>query len=599
MFSATLAHFFPKLPSRKSNLEWIGGRRTMPVGVLIDGEVHHTEVFLWLERPSGLAVGMTPVDPRAPISFGQSLVDAMNKPAEGAARCPARIRVADESMADEVRRSIGNASQVTVAACPEIDEAFDELVQTVVSTPFQTYLGQGRVDPQTVHRLFLVAARLFRAAPWRDVCEDQLVEVDIPAFDVESACLSVIGGGKEDYGLVLFRSFEDYLHFASNPPTPAFDDVIEAEGETTLLSLSFDRKKEMPPAMLDEIAKYGWPVAGSKAYPVVLAIDRDAKPQRVDERSVRTLTALTDAFLQFFSRHRGMFQELTAERISEEILTEEGIAVTLTAPFEDFSVVVDDEPLEEDDGWSVVPMPRPPARSAPRAGRNDPCPCGSGKKYKKCHLDADSIPSPPSEADRLHEMDRKIILEIARFATRHGDDWPGPAVRGFEMDSFSAPLFIPWVTYTVTARGKRVAETFLEERGRRLAKEEADWLRAQLGAWISVWEVRHREQDVVEVLDLLTGERRSVRVPQDAEGLVGGDVALARIIEYDGISLFAGIHGHGLSPEEAEDVVRAVRSKLGIPSAPVPIDRLRDEKIGRFMLDRWEDALSDAYQRHP
>ena len=21
----------------------------------------------------------------------------------------------------------------------------------------------------------------------------------------------------------------------------------------------------------------------------------------------------------------------------------------------------------------------------PKAGRNDPCPCGSGKKYKKCH----------------------------------------------------------------------------------------------------------------------------------------------------------------------------------------------------------------------
>jgi preprotein translocase subunit SecA len=29
------------------------------------------------------------------------------------------------------------------------------------------------------------------------------------------------------------------------------------------------------------------------------------------------------------------------------------------------------------------------ARSAPRAGRNDPCPCGSGKKYKKCHLPID------------------------------------------------------------------------------------------------------------------------------------------------------------------------------------------------------------------
>ena len=27
-----------------------------------------------------------------------------------------------------------------------------------------------------------------------------------------------------------------------------------------------------------------------------------------------------------------------------------------------------------------------PLRAEPRAGRNDPCPCGSGKKYKKCCL---------------------------------------------------------------------------------------------------------------------------------------------------------------------------------------------------------------------
>jgi len=24
-------------------------------------------------------------------------------------------------------------------------------------------------------------------------------------------------------------------------------------------------------------------------------------------------------------------------------------------------------------------------RGQPKVGRNDPCPCGSGKKYKKCH----------------------------------------------------------------------------------------------------------------------------------------------------------------------------------------------------------------------
>ena len=31
----------------------------------------------------------------------------------------------------------------------------------------------------------------------------------------------------------------------------------------------------------------------------------------------------------------------------------------------------------------------PPQRALPRAGRNDPCPCGSGKKYKKCHMPQD------------------------------------------------------------------------------------------------------------------------------------------------------------------------------------------------------------------
>ena len=29
--------------------------------------------------------------------------------------------------------------------------------------------------------------------------------------------------------------------------------------------------------------------------------------------------------------------------------------------------------------------PKPMRRTEPKVGRNDPCPCGSGKKYKKCH----------------------------------------------------------------------------------------------------------------------------------------------------------------------------------------------------------------------
>jgi len=46
--------------------------------------------------------------------------------------------------------------------------------------------------------------------------------------------------------------------------------------------------------------------------------------------------------------------------------------------------------FEREDGqWKFVTgdeLKNPTVRyETPRPGRNDPCPCGSGKKYKKCH----------------------------------------------------------------------------------------------------------------------------------------------------------------------------------------------------------------------
>ena len=42
---------------------------------------------------------------------------------------------------------------------------------------------------------------------------------------------------------------------------------------------------------------------------------------------------------------------------------------------------------KENDEWLYVEgtiSPRTIVRSSPKVGRNDPCPCGSGKKYKHC-----------------------------------------------------------------------------------------------------------------------------------------------------------------------------------------------------------------------
>ncbi len=39
----------------------------------------------------------------------------------------------------------------------------------------------------------------------------------------------------------------------------------------------------------------------------------------------------------------------------------------------------------EDDEEAEAPAPAAPPAANGKPGRNDPCPCGSGQKYKKCH----------------------------------------------------------------------------------------------------------------------------------------------------------------------------------------------------------------------
>lgn len=56
----------------------------------------------------------------------------------------------------------------------------------------------------------------------------------------------------------------------------------------------------------------------------------------------------------------------------------------LQAPLDDEDVF-DDELVRDDEPVHFeVAEPRAPIRSGPKIGRNDPCPCGSGKKFKKC-----------------------------------------------------------------------------------------------------------------------------------------------------------------------------------------------------------------------
>ena len=62
----------------------------------------------------------------------------------------------------------------------------------------------------------------------------------------------------------------------------------------------------------------------------------------------------------------------------------------------DIVVVVGLEPDKSEDLSDIerAIAAREPARPAPKIGRNDPCPCGSGKKFKRCCVDqAPTLPT--------------------------------------------------------------------------------------------------------------------------------------------------------------------------------------------------------------
>ncbi|MCP4603540.1 MAG: hypothetical protein GY847_23980 [Proteobacteria bacterium] len=47
-------------------------------------------------------------------------------------------------------------------------------------------------------------------------------------------------------------------------------------------------------------------------------------------------------------------------------------------------IKIDADVPEDTADFDILLNPITPAKAAPSVGRNEPCPCGSGKKYKKC-----------------------------------------------------------------------------------------------------------------------------------------------------------------------------------------------------------------------
>lgn len=78
-----------------------------------------------------------------------------------------------------------------------------------------------------------------------------------------------------------------------------------------------------------------------------------------------------------------------------------------------------------------------------KVGRNDPCPCGSGKKFKKCCLDKPYQPSAELLAD--FELGQQRIREYEEEQKKREQDLSKP-VEPLPVTNSGLPLFTDFET---------------------------------------------------------------------------------------------------------------------------------------------------------
>ncbi len=567
--------------------EWIGGRFPSPVKVSTTTGTTHPEIALWVELPERLVVGYT-IGVPGEIAFPQTLRNAMRKPLVGGPRRPDRVRVSEEPLAAELRATLGAGIQVHVAPTPELAEIAKSLAVALegkAGAPHEHegYLRKWAVPASTAGKLFGAARLFYEAAPWKLMLDGQIVRLDIPALGVGEACLSVIGNLGESHGFLIFPSLEGYEAFGAAADLPPGD---RRDLGTSFLSLSFERGADIHPAMRREAARHGWPLAGPKAYPVLDSRDRYGNALPLGEREVRIAAACATSFVAFFFKHQDIFRRDTFTPVCESYHDEDDLEVRFTAPYGGAHLF---EINDKAGGPGQGALPSQPLK----VPRNAPCPCGSGRKYKKCCLPKEARPPQPAR-DPIHDLDERLVSEMGDYARRRfGRDWILKAQNDFGTPEEKLQLLVPWSIFHVAAQGKPIAAWFLEECGGELSPEERSWLEAQQSAWLTLWEVLETQPGAsVTVRDLLTGETRCVREARGSKALVTWDVILGRVADWQGRSVFCGMHPQPLPPREAAGVLRQFRSKLDRRNR-VNTERLRDEKTGRFLIALWEEAAQE------
>lgn len=238
-------------------------------------------------------------------------------------------------------------------------------------------------------------------------------------------------------------------------------------------------------------------------------------------------------------------------------------------------------------------------------GRNDPCPCGSGKKYKKCCMFKDRPVPDPQDLVRSRLIDN-LFEFIARFykdiiPEAYDFFWveqPPEETLPEEYVDFTQINFHEWLLfdYIVEPGGYKTIVDLYREHSKNLSDAEEEMLDIFKNSVLSLYEVQKvmPEQGLI-LKDLLLGGEYVVKEKSGTRSLFKWDIIAARLLFIDKKYIICGsIYSYPV--KEKQQIIDAVMSEYRNFKKENPAATLRNclKIVGSIFNDIWYDiARSD------
>jgi predicted transcriptional regulator len=337
---------------------WVCGRRQMNATVM-HPQPFQPDIFICLEKQSQLVLGAVPFDPTEGHAVEiNALIGTMLKPMIGGPRRPHEIVLEDPELVDLCRPLFADLSIAIKHAPSELidhvikalntatamradeqkkarrrdghtanggakhDDTADDATDGtdfVQSDRRQSYLDGDRISVDIVGAFFRSAARLLKCAPWSVAADHQVVQIRLNRWNRASLCVSIIGGAGLDRGLLIFKSFHDFLSYAELAEAAAVTGISPSKIGIELLSVNYDRPADLHPDCLKEVLRHGWQVEAADAYPWLMKIGPDSSTLPIVENDYRIAAACAEAVAGFVTQHKEVFTDIDPEIVEADI----------------------------------------------------------------------------------------------------------------------------------------------------------------------------------------------------------------------------------------------------------------------------------------